>query len=229
LLKKYQDSTHPKFILTESVFGMDGDIADLEKIVALAKDHSAFLYVDEAHATGLFGEKGYGLTCQFGKEIDVSMGTFSKGLGGAGAYVATSKDLQQFLLNRCAGFIYSTAPSFCQISAMQSAWQIVPTLQNEVNKLFTRAKDLRDVLQNKGLQIGNSTSHIIPVILEEPQKVLAMQEHLAANGIRVGAIRPPAVPPQQSRLRICLTLKHTQEDIGTLTEALVSAFNINCS
>lgn len=221
LLTKYKNSAHPKFILTESVFGMDGDIADLEKLNKLSKDHQAFLYVDEAHATGLFGNKGYGLTCEFGKEIDISMGTFSKGLGNAGAYVASSKSLQQFFINRCAGFIYSTAPSLMQVAAMQSAWEIVPTLQNEVKKLFMRAKELREVLQNKGFNLGSSTTHILPLILHCPLKTLEMQQKLAKKGIRVGAIRPPSVPPQQSRLRICLTLKHTKKDIEQLIEALI--------
>jgi 8-amino-7-oxononanoate synthase len=218
LLHKTRDQQQPRYILTESVFGMDGDIADLEKLIMLAKQYKAMLYVDEAHATGLFGSQGYGLSSDFGKEIDVVMGTFSKALGGSGAYVVCSRTLQRYFINRCTGLIYSTAPSPMQVAAMQSAWTLVPSYQDKVKALFHTANTLRQKLQALGFNTGDSVSHIIPIILEDAQKTLATQRFLASKGIRVSAIRPPSVPLQQSRLRIALCTTHTD----AACEALIS-------
>ncbi len=220
LLAKYQHHACPKFILTESVFGMDGDIADLEKLLQLSKDHHALLYVDEAHATGIFGARGYGLTCEFAKEIDVVMGTFSKALGGSGAYVTCSKALKRYFINRCQGFIYSTAPSLMQVAAMQAAWEMVSRLQAEVKALFNRAATLREQLQSAGFNTGNSCTPIIPIIINDPKSTLSLQQHLAEHGILVGAIRPPSVALKQSRLRIALTLHHSALEIEDLLSTL---------
>lgn len=213
-------SSQTKFILTESVFGMDGDVADLSKLVQLAKDYHAILYVDEAHATGLFGKTGYGLSADFPNEIDVCMGTFSKALGGSGAYVACSKALKRYLVNRCGGLIFSTAPSPMQVAAMHAAWSLIPSYQSQARQLMDHAAQLRQTCQQLGFDTGNSTTHIIPLILKEPVQCLAAQRYLSQHGIRVSAIRPPSVPPQQSRLRIALNALHTDKDRQILVEHL---------
>lgn len=220
LLHKTRDQNQPRYILTESVFGMDGDIADLAKLVQLAKQYKAMLYVDEAHATGLFGAQGYGLSTDFAQEIDVVMGTFSKGLGGSGAYVACSRTLQRYFMNRCSGFIYSTAPSPMQVAAMHAAWSLVPSQQDQVKTLFQTAQGLRQKIHALGFSTGDSVSHIIPIILESAQKTMEAQRYLASKGIRVSAIRPPSVPPNQSRLRIALCTTHTEEACEVLVSQL---------
>ncbi len=221
-LEQTRDQKRPRFILTESVFGMDGDVADLQKLIQLAKDYNAFLYVDEAHATGLFGQTGHGLTCEFGPEIDVSMGTFSKGLGTSGAYIACSNTVKRYLVNRCIGLIYSTAPAPMQIAAMQAAWETVPQYQSEVQALFKRAQTLRGDLKSLGFNTGTSTTHIIPIIFEQPDKTLHAQRILKNYNIHVSAIRPPSVPPHQSRLRIALTINHDDSAINALLQALIA-------
>jgi len=220
LLEKYKSSTQPKFILTESVFGMDGDQACLSSLIHLAKKYNAMLYVDEAHATGLLGKQGYGLTEDYGSEIDVSMGTFSKALGGSGAYVACSHALKRYFINRCQGFIFSTAPSLMQVAAMQAAWELVPDLQPQAKALLQQAERCRATLQSLGFDTGLSSTHIIPIILKEPEQTLKAQAFLARRGIRVSAIRPPSVGPNQSRLRIALNVNHTEEAILALIEGL---------
>ena len=192
---------------------MDGDVVDLQKWVSLAKDHQAFLYVDEAHATGLFGKHGYGLTSDFGKDIDMSMGTFSKALGGSGAYITCSNTVKRYLINRCVGLMYSTAPSPMQIAAMQAAWELVPSCQEKVKTLFENAVYCRHALKQQGYDTGSSSSHIIPIILKDPRITVQVQKALADKNIRVSAIRSPSVPPNQSRLRLALTVNHSKTDL----------------
>jgi len=220
LLKKTKALQQPKFILTESVFGMDGDVADIARLLRLAKDYQALLYVDEAHATGLFGKTGYGICSDYEGEVDVCMGTFSKALGVSGAYVCSSTVLKRYFINRASGLIYSTAISPIQVAIMQKAWELVGLQQKQVAILLQQAALVRLTLQKQGFNIGNSTTHIIPVILKSPQKVLAAKQFLAEKGINVSAIRPPSVAENQSRLRIALTTQHTAEDINALLHAM---------
>lgn len=220
LLAQNKNSKRPQFILTESVFGMDGDVACLETIIRLAKQYDAFIYVDEAHATGLFGSKGYGLTQDYAKDIDLTMGTFSKGLGNSGAYVSCNKALKRFLINKSQGFIFSTAPSPVQIAVMQASWELIPSLQIKAQQLQIQAQDLRLNLKEMGYDIANSTTHIIPIILKTPEKTMRAQKWLAQNGIRVSAIRSPSVPLNQCRLRIALSAYHTIDAINILMNSL---------
>ncbi len=216
LLQKNKNSKQPKFIFTESVFGMDGDVACLSSLIKLAKVHDAILYVDEAHATGVFG---YGLTADFKGEIDICMGTFSKALGGSGAYIACSRVLKRYFINRCQGLIYSTAPSPMQVAAMHQAWELIPRLQKKAQQLLITAQDVRQQLQQLGFNTGTSTTHIIPLILQDAGKTLAAQRFFEQQGIKLSAIRPPSVPMRQSRLRIALTTEHSQEAIKALLQA----------
>lgn len=223
-LAKTKSLKQPRFILTESVFGMDGDVANLDILVRLAKQYQAFLYVDEAHATGLFGNKGYGFTTDYGHDIDLKMGTFSKALGGLGAYVACNTALKRYLVNKANGFIYSTAPSPIQIGIMQKAWELIPSLQPKATKLLQTAKTLRHTLQTLGLNTGNSSTHIIPLIVKHPDATLQAQRYLAKQQIRVSAIRPPSVPLAESRLRIALNVNHDEAAIHALTTAISAYF-----
>ena len=137
-LKKTRTLDQPRFILTESVFGMDGDKVDIERLIQLAQQYNALLYVDEAHGTGMFGTKGYGLTEDYGSEVDLVMGTFSKALGSQGAYLTCSKTMKRYLVNAAKGLIYSTAPSPIQIATMQAAWDLLPTLREDVKQLLNK-------------------------------------------------------------------------------------------
>lgn len=224
LLAKTQSYKQPRFILTESIFGMDGDAACLPSLIRLAKQYDALLYVDEAHATGLFGHKGYGMTSDYGKDVDISMGTFSKALGSQGGYITCAKPLKRYLINRANGFIYSTAPSPVQIALMQTAWELIPQLQNQANTVLERATWLRSRLHAQGIDTANSSTHIIPLILQAPSSTLKAQRVLAKQGIRVSAIRPPSVPPSQSRLRIALNPSHDEMALEVLLGALSSHF-----
>ena len=221
-LKKHASTSNIRFIISESVFGMDGDIAELSSLIRLAKDYDALLYIDEAHSTGLFGAQGYGHSTDFPGEIDMIMGTFSKALGCFGAYVACSQTLYHYLLNRCQGLIYTTLMPPVQLASMQAAWKLVPTVQKQVQGLFELADYLRTKLSTAGFDVGNSQTNIVPIRLQDPKQVLNYQQKLSKQGIAVAAIRPPSVMPLESRLRIALCLRHQKADIDRLLNALQS-------
>lgn len=222
LLHKYRHISGPRFIVTETIFGMDGDIAPLKAIIELCEQYNAFLYLDEAHATGMIGERGYGLSTQFdlSKIPHVIMGTFSKALGCSGAYIATAHTLKTYLINHCAGFIYSTAPSPMLIGAMQKAWSLVATKDETRQKIFLLSADLRNQLKACGWETGQSVTNIVPIILKNENTVMQMQKKLFQQNIKVSAVRPPTVPPKGSRLRIAVTVHHQNEQIDKLLDIL---------
>lgn len=222
LLTKYKHDNRPKFIVAETVFGMDGDILPIENIAAIAREHQAFLYLDEAHATGIFGSSGYGLstTVDLTDIPVVIMGTFSKALGVSGGYVACSQILKDYLINKASGFIYSTANSPMVVGAASKAWDMVKNLHQERQYLLALSANLRQELLNLGFCIGTSTTHIVPIILGEEILAMRAKEKLLEEGIMVSCIRPPTVPPNSSRIRIALNVKHTKQNLAQLIKAL---------
>jgi 8-amino-7-oxononanoate synthase len=221
-LEEHKNDPRPKFIITETVFGMDGDIAPLEEIAALAKKFNAFLYLDEAHATGVFGSDGYGLSTTLDLQDipHIIMGTFSKAIGVSGGYIACNNVMRDFIINKATGFIYSTAPSPAVIGAAFKSWEMIKYLDNERKVLQGLGNTLRTMLKDRGFNIGTSETHIIPIILNKEEKCLKAQKDLLQEGIFVSCIRPPTVPPGTSRLRIALTAKHTNNDLKRLVERL---------
>lgn len=205
-----------RFIITESVFSMDGDRADLTALAGLAERHDAFLYVDDAHATGVLGPQGLGLASTAGTGIDLVMGTFSKALGGFGAYVVCSAVMKDYLVNRCRGFIYSTALPPGVLGAMDAALDIVPTLDAERQRLHAGAEALRQALSGAGLDTAGSTTQIVPALIGEVDTVLAVSAMLEEAGVLGIAIRPPTVPVGTSRIRFAVTADHSSEDLDAL-------------
>jgi len=223
LLDKHADEDRPKVVLSETVFGMDGDTADVGQLQALALRFGALLYLDEAHATGVFGPNGFGLaeTIELAPTT-VVMGTFSKALGVSGGYVACARLVRDLLINRAGGFIFSTAPSPLVLGAALCAWELLPGLAAERAGLLARAERLRRTLRQMGLDTGASTTQIVPVILGDPVRTVEARDALAAQAIRVSAVRPPTVPQGSSRLRLGLSAAHTDLDMERLVMALRS-------
>ena len=205
-------------IVTETVFSMDGDVCDLDRLAALADRYGAILVVDEAHATGVLGEKGMGLTC--GKQIDVVMGTFGKGCGSFGAYVACSEKMREYLINCCPGFVYSTALPPAAVGAIDAALDLIPQMDEARRRLLANAAFLRRRLNQMGLSTAASTTQIIPVIVGREKKALALSAWLEARGFLAVAIRPPSVPAEQSRIRISLSAVHDRPDVEDLAAAV---------
>ena len=216
LLAPYQADSRPKFILTESVFSMDGDKAPIDEIACLARAHDAMLIVDDAHATGILGEGGSGLS----QGADIVIGTFSKALGSFGAYVACSEGVREYLVNRCSGFIYSTALPPPVLGAIDAALDLLPTLEAARNSVARLAARFRDGARAQGHDTGASSTQIVPVIAGPAEAALALSAKLREAGFWATAIRPPTVPQGTARVRFAFTAAHTNEDIDRLLGVL---------
>lgn len=222
LLKERGGNASARFILTESVFSMDGDAVDLPQLVDIARRHDAFLFVDEAHATGVLGPDGAGLSATVPGGVDLVMGTFSKAMGGFGAYVAGSKLMCDYLVNACGGFIYSTAPPPAVLGAIDAALDLVPTMEAERDHLAAMATQVRERLGQAGFDTGLSSTHIVPVIIGAAEDAVRVSRDLAEQGIVAAAIRPPTVPASSSRLRLALRATHGEADIDRLIKVIVA-------
>ena len=219
LLMREADKTGLRIIVTESVFSMDGDRADIPALRALADRFNAFLYVDEAHATGVLGPHGGGL-CE--GLADLAMGTCSKALGGMGAYVAGSAPMCEYLLNHASGFIYSTALPPAVLGAIDAALDLIPTMDDERTNLSHQSQYLRALLQDGKLETLGSTTQIVPVLIGDAKRDLAISKGLEEAGFLSIAIRPPTVPPNTARLRLALDARYTTADIEALAEAIIT-------
>jgi 8-amino-7-oxononanoate synthase len=216
-----------RLVVTESVFSMDGDIAPLREIASTALEYEAMVMVDEAHATGVFGPNGAGLIREYGleNEVNVSMGTLSKALGGYGGFVACSSDLRQLLVNRARAFIYTTGLPPAAVGSALGALAVLEKTAEAGSELLARAAVFRQRLRDGGLDILNSQSQIIPVLIGENSKTLAMAQRLQSKGILSVAIRPPTVPEGTARLRLSVTLDHSEGDLERAAEEIIRAVN----
>lgn len=205
------------FLAVESVYSMDGDLAPLSELDAIAKRYEATLFVDEAHATGVFGPDGRGLGQGLHGPHWISLHTCGKALGIAGALVCASKETIDYLINRARPFIYSTAPPPLLAAAVERALKLV----QEEPWRRVRVRELAPLLHravNPGKAFAGS--QIVPVILGEDERALAAAQDLQSQGFDIRAIRPPTVPEGTSRLRISLNALHSKDDIAALASAL---------
>jgi 8-amino-7-oxononanoate synthase len=221
LLARHADAP-ARIVLTESVFSMDGDRADVAALGALAGRHDALLVVDEAHATGVLGPGGAGLTHGIAG-VDIAMGTFSKALGGFGGYLACSAVMRDWLVNAAGGFVFSTALPPAVLGAADAALELVPQMDAERTHLEALGERLRGGLARLGIDSGGSTTQIVPAIVGAEEDALRLSALLEERGMVAAAIRPPTVPPGTSRLRIALRAGHSHGDVDDLIAALEAA------
>ena len=216
------DKYSRKFIVTESIFSMDGDFAEFAKLVELKKKYNAYLIIDEAHAFGCMGDSGAGLAEEMGllNEIDIVIATLSKAAGCSGGFAVGDKCVIDYLINKARPFIYTTAPLPANSAAAICAIEIIKNAKDKRKRLKQNADYLREKLKSLGLNTGESTSYIIPVIIGDNKKTLEVSQLLFEKGFLVVAIRPPTVAPGTSRLRISVQCDHTKEHIDLLCKAL---------
>ena len=219
--KKY----NRRFIVTESVFSMDGNTADLKKLVDLKKTYDAILIVDEAHAVGCLGETGAGLAEELGvlDEVDIIVAPLGKAIAATGGIVAGKKTVIDYLINKARAFIYTTAPAPVNCAVILAALEIVKTEPQKREKLAANAEYLRSKLNKLGLDTGKSTTHIIPVIIGPSKDTLQVSNQLYDRGFFIAAIRPPTVPADSARLRISVQSDHTTEQLDALVDAIEEA------
>lgn len=216
--------TPRKLIVTDSIFSMDGDAAPLRKLTEVSRRQGAMLLVDEAHATGVLGKRGRGLTEELAIESAdlIKVGTLSKAIGSQGGFVAGSQKLIDWLHNTARTQVFSTAlaPPAC-VSAL-AAIDLIEQEPERRTKLQRHANLLRERLTAAGLNVlSGDAAPIVPVVVGSPEDVIRAGELLEQAGFLVAAIRPPSVPPGTSRLRVSLSAIHTEDDVERLTEAII--------
>nr|WP_147822526.1 8-amino-7-oxononanoate synthase [Salidesulfovibrio onnuriiensis] len=221
-LEQYREAER-KLLVTDTVFSMDGDVADLGAIIELCREHDVAVVVDEAHGAGIFGG-GRGLAHELGltKEIDVHMGTLGKALGAHGAYVTGDRTLTDWLRNTARPFIFSTALPPAAVGAALAAVQLIGESPDMGRTVLDMAERLRSHCRAAGLDTGESATQIVPVILGSNERALRGQEILRERGVWAGAVRPPTVPKGSARLRLCLRADLTDQDMILLESALES-------
>ncbi len=212
-----------KFIITDAVFSMDGDIIDLPSLIKLKKNFDAFLIVDEAHSFGTIGETGKGITEYFKLfDIDVIIGTLSKAVGSLGGYVASSKKIIDFLINKSRSFIFSTSlPDFLTASSLENIKLIEKYGKEFHEELNYKSNFMKKLLLENDINIAKNDTPIIPIIVKDPKKALFIQEEAKKQNILLSAIRPPSVEKDKSRIRLNIIRTHSIEEIKHCGKFLV--------
>jgi len=205
----------PALIVTDAVFSMDGDLAPLEGIVELARRHGARVMVDEAHATGVVGERGRGLVAELGleREVDVTIGTLGKALGSYGAFACCSAQMARYLINRVRTLIFSTALPPPALGAALAALELLRTDHELVPTLHARARVLRAHLARAGFAVEPGAIPIVPIVIGDPHASMSVAERALQGGVFAQAIRPPTVPEGTSRLRLVATAAHGEREL----------------
>ena len=224
LLAQHRKAHGQVFIVTESIFSMDGDMADLDRLARLKEKFDALLYVDEAHAVGLRGRHGLGLAEERGMmdAVDLLVGTFGKAWAGQGAFVVCPQVLREYLLNTARSFIFTTGLPPVSLSWLLFVMKKIPEMSRQRLHVRQLADGLRKGLQEHGLQTGGS-SHIVPVLIGAADLAVQVAETLRTQGFWVSAVRPPTVPAGTARLRLSLTAAMKEKDLAPLPRLIAEA------
>jgi 7-keto-8-aminopelargonate synthetase-like enzyme len=211
-------------VVTESVFGMDGDLTPLSALADLCDAHRALLVVDEAHATGLYGERGAGRVEELGlrDRVLATVHTGGKALGSAGAWVAAPREVVEHLVNRARTFVFSTAPLPVLAPALEAGLDLVEGEPGRRAEVHRKAALLRRALKASGLAVGGESA-VAPLIVGDNTAALALQVELAGRGFDVGAVRPPTVPAGTARLRITVRFPVADDDLVRFAAAVGAA------
>ena len=212
-------------IVTDGVFSMDGDVAPLQALAELAARFGVRLMVDDAHGTGAIGPGGRGTVAAAGLEgaVDVVVGTLGKALGSYGAYVCTSSRLREFLINRARPFIFSTAPPPPSVGAALAALGLLESRPGVVEHLRRNAAVMRQALASYDLDVGDSRTQIIPVMVGDARRAVALCERALDGGVFAQAIRPPTVPDGTSRLRLTVMANHRADELQNAARVIGKA------
>ncbi len=209
-------------IITDGVFSMDGDICKLPEIVELAKKYGAMTYVDDAHGSGVLGDAGRGTVDHFklNGEVDFIVGTLSKAFGMIGGYVAGSKAMRDWLINRSRPILFSTNMIPAIAASLIQAIDMLEKDDSLTRKLWDNANYFKEKMKEKGFNIGNSETPITPVIIGKESDAVEISKELLEEGVFVSAITFPTVPKNTARLRCMVTAEHTKEDLDSAVEII---------
>ncbi|WP_444994973.1 8-amino-7-oxononanoate synthase [Aliikangiella sp. IMCC44359] len=226
---RLKKSSQNKFVVTDSVFSMDGDIAPLPDIVGLCEKYQAILIVDDAHGFGVLGTSGQGC-CEYynlnQKQLPVVMSTLGKALGGFGAFVSGEKVLIDYLMQFARSYIYTTAMPSAVAQANLANLETLKSQPFLIEKLNNNIQLFKRLCADNDITLIDSSTAIQPVLIGHNEKTMAVFQSLMEQGILVGAIRPPTVPPNSARLRVTLSAAHTEAEIFTLVQSLKNSLNL---
>jgi 8-amino-7-oxononanoate synthase len=220
---KLENAAGNKLVVTDGVFSMDGDFAPLDELAVAAKNHNAWLMVDDAHGLGVIGERGGGIVEHFGlcqNDVPVLMGTLGKGLGTFGAFVAGSEMLIETLIQKARTYIYTTALPAAVAEATRASLKIAIEDSWRRNKLKQLSERFRLGAEQIGLQVMPSSSAIQPILIGDSQRAVDISNALLEAGFLVSAIRPPTVPQGSARLRVTFSALHEKQHVDRLLDAL---------
>lgn len=217
-----------KLIITDSVFSMDGDLISLPEFVEISERYECILMVDEAHATGVLGERGSGATEHFGVEdrVPVVMGTLSKAIGSLGGYIAGSQELIDYIRNKVRSYIFDTSLPPASVAASIAAINIIENEPERREHLRNLVTQFKSGIEETGLKILPSHSAIIPVLIGEAEPALNFARALREYGVFTPAVRPPSVPQGMCRIRVTIMAKHSEEHINTALSAFNAAYEV---
>ena len=213
-----------KLIVTDAVFSMDGDLANLPELLRVAKENDCLLMIDEAHATGVLGKTGRGLAEHYGcAHADVTVGTLSKAVAAEGGFVAGPKQLTEFLKNKSRSFIFTTAMAPAVAAAACNNLRYIDAHPERIQNLRNNVKFFCEVLLREGVNVERSPSAIVPIVIGDEAKAMQISAKLQEQGILIPAIRYPTVAKGQARLRASLMATHTHEQLQTAASIIAHA------
>jgi 8-amino-7-oxononanoate synthase len=215
-------SAKRRVIVTDSLFSMDGDLADLPRLVELKRRYDALLVIDEAHATGVLGPGGGGLAELQGveHEIDLTVGTLSKAFGGIGGFLAGAREIIEWVINTAGAFIYTTALPPAACAAAMAGLDVIEHEPQRRARVLALAEQLRKELSDRGWDLADSQSQIIPLMVGSAPRAVELAARLEGDGVLAPAIRPPTVPAGRSRIRLSLRSDHRDQDVDLLLTSL---------
>lgn len=220
------ESDRLKLIVSDSVFSMEGDVADVKKMVELAKKYNAAVMIDEAHGIGVFGEGGRGVCHAQGvaKDVDLIMGTFSKSFASLGGFIATDKEITNFLRHHSRSYIFTASITPASTAAALKAIEIMKSEPERQENLWKLTNYALEGFKNIGIEIGNTSTPIIPLFIRDNFKTFAITRDLLEEGIFVNPVVSPAVAPQDTLIRFSLMATHTMEQVTTALEKIQKVF-----
>ncbi|MDE5830109.1 MAG: pyridoxal phosphate-dependent aminotransferase family protein [Duncaniella sp.] len=220
------DPDKVKLIVTDSVFSMEGDVADVKKITELAKKYNASVMVDEAHGIGVFGPGGRGVCHHYGvaDDVDLLMGTFSKSFASLGGFIATDKEITNFLRHHSRSYIFTASITPASTAAALAALDIMEKEPERQENLWKLTNYALNCFRNAGFEIGHTSTPIIPLFIRDDFKTFAITRDLLEEGIFVNPVVSPAVAPSDTLIRFSLMATHTMDQVTTAIEKITKVF-----
>ena len=220
------DPDKVKLIVSDSVFSMEGDVANIPEMVRLAKKYDASIMIDEAHGIGVFGEGGRGLVHHHGlaDDVDLIMGTFSKSFASLGGFIATNKEISNFLRQHSRSYIFTASITPASTAAALKALEIMQTEPERQENLWKLTNHALEGFRSRGFEIGNTSTPIIPLFIRDDFKTFAITRDLLDEGIFVNPVVSPAVAPTDTLIRFSLMATHSMEQVDRALETITRIF-----